>query len=47
MMASMVTLCNLVTLVTPGHIWSQVFTLVTGKVKNVNNDDYYGSLASN
>ena len=44
-----IALCNLVTFVTAGHTWSHLVTLVTGKVRNVNNDDlddYYGSLAS-
>ena len=37
-------------LVTPVHILSQVVTLVTVKVKNLNKDDfhgYYGSMALN
>ena len=33
-----IALCNLVTLVTHGHIWSQLVTLVTVKVRNLSND---------
>ena len=55
MMALMIiiALCNLVTLVTPGHIghtWSQLVTLVTVEVRDLNNDGldvYHGSTASN
>ena len=52
MMALMIiiALCNLVTLVTAGHRWSQLVTLVTVKVRDLNNDGldvYYGSTASN
>ena len=32
-------MCKLVTLLRPGHIWSHVVTLVTGKIENINNDD--------
>ena len=49
MMALMITisLCNLVTSVTPGHIWSQVVTIISADIKDLNNDaldDYYFSL---
>ena len=40
---------HLFIMVTAGHTWSHMVTLVTGKVRNINNDgldDYYGSLAS-
>ena len=52
MMALMIiiALCNLVTLVTAGHTWSQLVTLVTVKVRDLNNDGldvYYGYMASN
>ena len=52
MMALMIiiALCNLVTLVTAGNTWSQLVTLVTVKVRDLNNDGldvYYGSMASN
>ena len=42
MMALMIiiALCNLVTLVTAGHTWSQLVTLVT--VKDLNNNSLYG-----
>ena len=47
MMALMIIIdqCNLVTLVTAGHTWSQLVTLVTVKVRDLNNDGldvYYG-----
>ena len=49
MMALMIiiALCNLVTLVTPGHIWSQVVTIISVDIKDLNNDgldDYYCSV---
>ena len=37
-------------MVTPGHIWSQVVTLITTKVRDLHNDGldaFYGSMASN
>ena len=40
-----IALCNLVTLVTVGHTWSQLVTLVTVKSSDLNNDGlglYYG-----
>ena len=40
-----IALCNLVTLVTAGHTWSQLVTSVTVKVRDLNNDGldvYYG-----
>ena len=37
-----IALCNLVTLVTPGHRWSHLVTLVSIKVKDLNNDSLYG-----
>ena len=33
-----IALCNLVTLVSPGHNWSQLVTSVTVKVRDLNND---------
>ena len=42
-----ISLCNLVTLVTPGHIWSQVVTIISVDIKDLNNDgldDYYCSV---
>ena len=42
-----ISLCNLVT---SGHRWSQLVTLVTVKVRDLNNDGldvYHGSTASN
>ena len=47
MMALMIIIdqCNLVTLVTAGHTWSQLVTLVTVKSSDINNDGldvYYG-----
>ena len=49
MMALMIiiALCNLVTLVTPGHIWSQVVTIISVDIKDLNTDgldDYYCSV---
>ena len=49
MMALMIiiSLCNLVTLVTPGHVWSQVVTIISVDIKDLKNDgldDYYFSL---
>ena len=49
MIALMITisLCNLVTLVTPGHTWSQVVTIISVDIKDLNNDgldDYYCSM---
>ena len=46
MMALMIiiSLCNLVT---PGHIWSQVVTIISVDIKDLKNDgldDYYFSL---
>ena len=40
-----IALCNLVTLVTAGHRWSHLVTLVTVKVSDLTNDGldvYYG-----
>ena len=44
MMALMIiiALCNLVTLVTAGHRWSHLVTLVIIKVKDLSNDSLYG-----
>ena len=42
-----IALCNLVTVVTPGHSshnWSQVVTLVTVEVQDLNKDDLDGLL---
>ena len=52
MMALMIiiALCNLVTLVTTGNKWTNLVTIVTVKVRDLNNDGldvYYGSTASN
>ena len=49
MMALMIiiALCNLVTLVTPGHIWSQVVTIISVDIRGLINDgpdDYYCSM---
>ena len=49
MMALMmiISFCNLVTLVTPGHRWSQVVTIISVDIKELNNDgldDYYCSV---
>ena len=47
MMALMIIIAqsNLVTLVTPGNIWSQVVTIISVDIKDLNNDglddDYF------
>ena len=48
MMALMIiiSLCNLVTFIKPGHTWSQVVTIILVETKDPNNDgldDYYCS----
>ena len=45
-----IALCDMVTLFTPGHLWSHIVTVVTVEVKDLNNnglDGYYGSMAPN